>query len=151
MTQSIETMTLIAAMLESQAHDYSIVVSNSAEFEGHVSAMARSLEEITLQREHLQSLIQSLVNFLESASDSLPLIGQKVDDMTERLVKGMNEATEEVQKQVTILDNELEIALKRSLEGLGQQLASLSNKFVQDYTPLTDKLREVVALASKQR
>jgi hypothetical protein len=71
--------------------------------------------------------------------------------MTERLVKGMNEATEEVQKQVTILDNELEIALKRSLEGLGQQLASLSNKFVQDYTPLTDKLREVVALASKQR
>jgi phosphate uptake regulator len=151
MTQSIETMTLIAAMLESQAHDYSIVVSNSAEFEGHVSAMARSLEEITFQREHLQSLIQSLVNFLESASDSLPLIGQKVDDMTERLVKGMNEATEEVQKQVTILDNELEIALKRSLEGLGQQLASLSNKFVQDYTPLTNKLREVVALASKQR
>ncbi len=151
MAQSIETMTLIAAMLESQAHDYSVVVSNSAEFEGHVSSMARSLEEITFQREQLQSLIQSLVNFLESASDSLPLIGQKVDDMTERLVKGMNEATEEVQKQVTLLDHELEIALKRSLESLGQQLASLSNKFVQDYTPLTDKLREVVALASKQR
>ncbi|MFA5216233.1 hypothetical protein [Sulfuricurvum sp.] len=151
MTQSIETMTLISSMLEAQAHDYSVVVSNSAEFETHVSAMAHSLEEITFQREHLQSLIQSLVNFLESASDSLPLIGQKVDDMTERLVKGMNEATEEVQKQVTLLDHELEIALKRSLEGLGQQLASLSNKFVQDYTPLTDKLREVVALASKQR
>jgi len=151
MTQSIETMTLIASMLESQAHDYSVVVSNSAEFESHVSAMGRSLEEITFQREQLQAMIHSLVNFLESASDSLPLIGQKVDDMTERLVKGMNEATEEVQKQVTILDHELEIALKRSLEGLGQQLASLSNKFVQDYTPLTDKLREVVALAAKQR
>lgn len=151
MTQSIETMTLMTAMLESQAHDYSVVVSNSAEFEKHVSAMEVSLKEITAQREHLQNLVQSLVGFLESASESLPLLGQKVDDMTERLVKGMNEATEEVQKQVTILDSELEIALKKSLEGLGQQLASLSNKFVQDYTPLTDKLREVVALASKQR
>jgi hypothetical protein len=30
---------------------------------------------------------------------------------------------------------------------MGQQLASLSEKFVRDYTPLTDRLREIVNIS----
>ena len=42
---------------------------------------------------------------------------------------------------------ELENVLTTSLTSLGGQLASLSNKFAEDYTPLTDQLREVVHIA----
>ncbi len=150
MTRSIESMTLMVAMLESQAHDYSVVVSHSAQFESYATALGCSLEEIAFQRQEIQKMSQSFGEFLESASASIPLLGQKVDDVTDHLIEGMDAATREIKKQVILLDKELESALKSALEGLGQQLASLSNKFVQDYTPLTDKLREVVMLASQK-
>jgi hypothetical protein len=202
MTESIEKMTKIGSVLEKQAADYGIVVSNSTHFEKHATALGGSLEEVKHQREQLQDVIKSLATFLETTSNNIPIVGQKVNEMTEQtavstqkmiqaihdsetglinqvtktiefsqtinaqlateinrhndefnkhLVDGMNKATEEIKNQVITLDKELETALKSSLEGLGQQLASLSNKFVQDYTPLTAKLREVVELASKNR
>jgi hypothetical protein len=45
------------------------------------------------------------------------------------------------------LDAELGNALTQSLESLGQQLTALSQHFVRDYGPLTDRLREVVRMA----
>ena len=44
---------------------------------------------------------------------------------------------------------ELQKELNDSLEMLGRQLASLSNKFVDDYTPLTEKLQKVVEISKK--
>ena len=41
----------------------------------------------------------------------------------------------------------LEYELKESLNSLGTQLATLSEKFVKDYTPLTERLREVVRIS----
>ena len=47
------------------------------------------------------------------------------------------------------LDNELGQELNKALESLGSQLTSLSQHFVNDYKPLTDKLREVVQMANR--
>jgi hypothetical protein len=52
-----------------------------------------------------------------------------------------------VRQSVVTLDKGLQEELTKSLETLGRQLASLSEKFVSDYTPLTDRLREVVRIA----
>jgi uncharacterized protein YoxC len=52
-------------------------------------------------------------------------------------------------KQVSILDAALTEELKKSLESLGRQLAALSEKFVKDYNPLTDKLRDLVSMAKE--
>lgn len=50
-------------------------------------------------------------------------------------------------EQVSVLDAALSEELQKSLQSLGRQLASLSEKFVSDYGPLTDKLRRVVEIA----
>lgn len=54
-----------------------------------------------------------------------------------------------IKESVLTLDKALQKELNDSLETLGRQLASLSNRFVEDYTPLTERLREVVRLASR--
>jgi ribosomal 50S subunit-associated protein YjgA (DUF615 family) len=59
----------------------------------------------------------------------------------------MKDNTERIAKQVTELDKALGEELEKSLKSLGNQLASLSKRFVDDYTPLTDKLREVINIA----
>jgi hypothetical protein len=46
--------------------------------------------------------------------------------------------------QITALDTALQKELTKALESLGSQLTSLSKKFVEDYTPLTAKLHEVL-------
>ena len=39
--------------------------------------------------------------------------------------------------------------LSRAMEQLGKSLASLSEKFVSDYTPLTQKLQQLVDTAKR--
>ena len=58
---------------------------------------------------------------------------------------------EHLSKHVDNIENELGKALTSSLISLGEELASLSNKFVKDYTPLTEKLKEIVRIAEKVR
>jgi len=49
-------------------------------------------------------------------------------------------------EQIINLDKALSEELTKSLEGLGKQLASLSQKFAEDYTPITENLRKIVRL-----
>jgi ABC-type transporter Mla subunit MlaD len=56
----------------------------------------------------------------------------------------LRQATEDSRKHVLLLDKALEEELRRSIESLGRQLTALSQKFVQDYTPLTVQLQRVL-------
>lgn len=78
--------------------------------------------------------------------------------LTETLKKSQSEVNEQMSKgletvrqSVVALDKGLQEELTKSLETLGRQLASLSEKFVSDYTPLTERLREVVRIAQTVR
>lgn len=67
----------------------------------------------------------------------------------EELSEGLRENSNIIKEGVLALDKGLQKELNDSLTSLGKQLASLSEKFVEDYLPLTERLREVVRLASK--
>jgi hypothetical protein len=85
---------------------------------------------------------------LKTKNDEMTQIIRK---MVPEIQKQVNDQIRESQKQLaqnfSELDKNLEKELQKSLATLGQQLASLSEKFVTDYTPLTEKLREVVRLS----
>jgi hypothetical protein len=59
----------------------------------------------------------------------------------------LTKSLESVRQGVITLDKGLQEELSKSLETLGRQLASLSEKFVADYGPLTDRLREIIRLS----
>jgi len=63
------------------------------------------------------------------------------------LAKGLEEQVRVVKEGVLALDQALQKELTDALASLGGQLAALSRQFVDDYAPLTERLREVVAMA----
>ncbi len=59
----------------------------------------------------------------------------------------MQKLGERLERQVAQLDTGMEEELNKALRAFGLQLTALSEKFVSDYSPLTDKLTEVVNMA----
>ena len=82
------------------------------------------------------------------------------DEITGGLKKFTNEVSEKIRIMVEehskqaddtteILKENLENTLNTSLKTLAGHLAALSGKFVSDYTPLTERLKELVHLSEK--
>ena len=74
--------------------------------------------------------------FRQLLTDSLAAANKDLNSHIKQL-------SEETKKNVVLLDAALEKELTKSIETLGKQLTALSQKFVQDYTPLTEQLRRL--------
>jgi DNA anti-recombination protein RmuC len=79
--------------------------------------------------------------------NSIQAVNQDLSRVNQDFNKQIADLTAKTKEQVSVLDAALAEELKKSLESLGRQLAALSEKFVSDYGPLTDKLAQVVGLA----
>ncbi|MDZ7848657.1 MAG: hypothetical protein U5L96_19030 [Owenweeksia sp.] len=122
--------------------------------------------------------VKSFAELGDKAKDSFPIIEQNMTALTETSNKYVRDSLADIQSnydsfsstqtqlmesyraniekmisdnadRIKNLDNELGQELNKALESLGSQLTSLSQHFVNDYKPLTDKLREVVQIANR--
>ena len=87
------------------------------------------------------------VQVQSSSSELKQLLTDTLRKSQSEVNDGLVRSMDAVRQSVVTLDKGLQEELTKSLETLGRQLASLSEKFVSDYTPLTDRLREVVRIA----
>lgn len=142
---------------------------HAADLETHVAALQA-------QNMQLQSGLEGIRALGESAKDVVPTLDRQMNAMSQALVNAASESTSQLeQAHVSIvafvetttrelqsaaeaqvqamesavdrLDKGLELELTRALNGLAGSLAALSEQFVRDYQPLTERLREVVRLA----
>ncbi len=105
----------------------------------------------------LEKIQISMTKACENLSIQMQISGNEFKkQITETLLEnqkifknGLLENSNIVKQSVIVLDQALQKELNNSLESLGRQLASLSNKFVEDYTPLTDKLKKIVEITKK--
>ncbi len=101
---------------------------------------------------------------MKAASDGMKAIGEGMkasnDELKNVLLAAIQNSNREfnshidqmVQKmreQTVTLDTALKNQLTTSLESLGMQLAALSAKFANDYTPLTERLRDVLEIVPR--
>jgi hypothetical protein len=97
-------------------------------------------------------------NFSNAVTNSVSTIEETVKeqskDFTEIAITLRNifegaikESNENLTKQMEALDKSMQDEIKRVVEVMGSNLASLSNKFVEDYSPLTERLKAVVRLS----
>lgn len=74
---------------------------------------------------------------------------ESIQQTREQLRGLIDQQGEDMKVNMKQLDNDLGEELTKALQTLGNQLATLSNKFVQDYSPLTDQLRNLVELSRR--
>jgi hypothetical protein len=119
-----------------------------------IPEIEKKLGEYTRQMTEAVALNQREINksLSESATQmraSLEASGKDIAKLNGDVSRETAALIEKTKDQITLLDKALSEELKQSLEGLGKQLSALSEKFVSDYLPLTERLREVVQLARR--
>ena len=112
-------------------------------------AVDKALRDLTEQskasiKEYESSLHNIIMSQLNTIKDSVNTASK---DFNRLLTENTEKSTSVLVQQTQLLDTALQEELKKAIETMGKHLASLSNQFVKDYSPLTDKLREVVKLA----
>ena len=103
----------------------------------------KSKATIQSHERELQNIINNQMNSINNA------ITGSSKEFNRLLTQNMNDSTEILKQQTKHLDEALQEELKKAIEVMGRNLASLSRKFVDDYSPLTDKLRDVVRMAEE--
>lgn len=72
-----------------------------------------------------------------------------VQQTTSELQSHVTEFSKSSQNQISAIEKSLETELRKSLETFAGAMVSLSNKFVSDYLPLTERLQEILQIAAR--
>lgn len=83
----------------------------------------------------------------KTQEDQIFKLIQTIVTDVQNMVGGFSKNINQMSQQIGSSQTQLEQQLDNSLNSLGRNLASLSRRFVDDYEPLTEKLKMVVHLA----
>jgi len=154
----------VAGMLGEIGESQKSFVAQAEEFRVSFERQGELLSRMTEERDRVEKSITAFMTVLESGKGIFPGLQKSLEQFVagvsgglsremqgvlsqmEKTSAAMNEA---IEKNRASFELGLERELTLSLSGLGQQLAALSEKFVEDYTPLTERLREVLSIAEK--
>ena len=76
--------------------------------------------------------------------ESLNNLSSEIKQTTEASLETL---TERMEEQIVKANINMQNVQKQAIQSMGTSLTSLSQKFVDDYTPLTEKLKETVRIA----
>ncbi|MCP5349678.1 MAG: hypothetical protein H7A10_01685 [Oceanospirillaceae bacterium] len=129
------------------------LVNDAAEglpkLEDRITFLTKGLgEHLTAYHQNMERLIRDTGKQITGTTAQLgESLQTSYEQAFSQLDRRLESAMLQTDKQLSKLDAGMEQELNKALKTLGQQLAALSEKFVQDYSPLTERLKEVVELA----
>ena len=94
-----------------------------------------------LLQDSVSSIETTVTTINKTLSNTLISSQQGLHDKVELMVN-------RTEQQIMKLDDAMEDELVKALKTFGYQLSSLSEKFVSDYSPLTEKLQQVLSIAN---
>ena len=114
----------------------------------------RLLENSRESQTHFENAISNSLQSMQlSLNETMVAHTQTVEvtanEMKVQISEALKKTSETIESQFEIFDRQMQQEITRSIETLGRNLASLSEKFVDDYTPLTNRLRDLVQLGGK--
>lgn len=154
-------------------HRYEELIEKAEIYTKTANDMSSILNSLDAQKNQIEGSLSLLTNLIESTDKGLPQIEKKIIEMVEQVGNGVKTTNEELKnlmhsviqssnqefneniskiidqtkEQVLVLDKSLSEALSKSLESLARQMASLSEKFAEDYSPITEKLQKILEIA----
>ena len=116
------------------------------------SKIVQLTEQMTFGvKSHQEQITNSISQGAKAISASVEDVKKLVLDSTQAANQAVNnnmiELSNKANAQLVKLDAALENELQKSISSLARQLTALSARFVEDYGPLTERLREVINLA----
>lgn len=110
------------------------------------------LKVVSKYQDDMSNASSKAIETIKGASDKLQnsalQVTQKVSD---NLVKISEENNEELKKQQKNMAENFEDAMSKALYAMGNEMAKISQKFASDYTPLANKLEEIVRIAEQSQ
>lgn len=121
------------------------------QIENRILALTTGLQELVKgQTEQMRSLLEQTASGIKDTSEEVSkLLIEGTTRSQEAVGKQLESLLEKNNQQFERLESSMEAELNKALTSFGYQLTSLSEKFVNDYIPLTDKLRDLVSAAEK--
>jgi hypothetical protein len=141
---------------EKMAHSISESIFDQEQILKNVSqelkvAVDKTLRDLTDQskltmKEYETSLHNIIMSQFNTIKDSVSTASK---DFNSLLTANLTKSTSVLEQQTQLLDKALQDELRKSIELMGSHLASLSGKFVQDYSSLAEELRKVVRITDQ--
>tara|TARA_B100001287_G_scaffold221696_1_gene190819 strand:+ start:436 stop:1641 length:1206 start_codon:yes stop_codon:yes gene_type:complete len=105
----------------------------------------KASESLPIIEERMDLIVSKTANHIDESLDSISLNYEKFSEKQQEIVESYNrnisEMIEQNKERIQLLDKELGNELEKSLESLGSSLSTLSSKFVEDYGPITQRLK----------
>ena len=152
-----EKVTAAIDKVQEYAETISDISSDSiSELENFANQAVKSMSEVSKkieitsyqQREIMDSEVKSTKDYVQKIIANLnnenSRVTKTISDSLNNMMKTNNE---NLQKSTENLNKNLEKVLKESLEKFGDTMYKVSAKFVNDYTPLTQKLANLINIA----
>ena len=172
-----QEMTSIAQALESLALDGEQLANASADLKRQNQQLQASLEAIAAVGEEAKAVVPSLNTHLTEYTDKLASSLDKQRSQISETLRSLEQSVEQsaqgiqsmqsehkqaveaniknlattLDEQIRAMNKGLESSLTASLQSLVGALGRVSEKFVEDYTPLTDRLHHLVHAAEGRR
>lgn len=99
-------------------------------------------------RESLKTAVAGIDEAIAKAMDHHgKAIDASASEMQRQIQESWGKTEQAINDRFESFDEQMQQELSRVIESMGRNLASLSEKFVTDYGPITERLREVIRLA----
>lgn len=139
--------------IHSQLGSLADMVNNAAEglpkLEERLSVLTQGMSDAvqSQQRWATEELSQTQKELTSQLHSMMLASQEQLLAQQQQSQQHMQKLGERLERQVAQLDTGMEEELNKALRAFGLQLTALSEKFVSDYSPLTDKLTELVNMA----
>ncbi len=143
------------ANLQAQLSSLADLVNHAADglpqLEERVVALTQGMADAVQKQQHwaAEQLGKMQQGIEQQLQQSLVDSGQRLQDQQNQSLQSLQRLGERVERQVSVLDESMEEELNKALKSFGMQLTALSEKFVSDYSPLTEKLQRLVQMAER--
>lgn len=125
------------------------ITSTTSEIKNSVEQQKIHMEAITKSvSENIETSTSAITKNIQENLNSINSLGEEIKNTTNDAVKDLNDRMIE---QVSAIDRNIQETHKRVIEEMGKRLTALSDHFVDDYTPLTNQLRELILISQKSR
>jgi uncharacterized phage infection (PIP) family protein YhgE len=116
------------------------------QLEDRIMLLTRGLQELVEgQSSQMQSILEQTASGIKETSETVSkLLIEGTQISQQAMGEQLNQLLSQNNDQLQRLEDGMEQELRKALTTFGYQLTALSEKFVNDYMPLTDKLHDLL-------